>query len=269
MTTLAAHQPQYLPWLGYFDKLDQANVFVLLDNVQFKKNEWQNRNRIKTATGWQWITVPVRHRFPQAIAEVEIDAQVPWGRKHLRALESNYRKAPHYEAVMTVLTEVLEDSWTHLAPLNVMLSRVVAAILDIGTTMRLGSEFTTREEPNGRLIDLCLELEADTYVSGAGARDYLDVSAFEAAGIAVRYQNFEHPTYPQLYGDFEANLSVVDLLMNCGEESLSIIRSGRLEATHPTQANAARDASEAERDTPEPEAGASGTASDARPKETP
>ena len=231
MKVLAAHQPQYLPWLGYLDKMDQADVFVHLDNVQFKKNEWQNRNRIRTAEGWQWLTVPVRHRFPQTIAEVEIDDRTAWKRKHLQALKQNYGKAPHVDALMPQLEVALESPGSHLAPLNIGLIDLIVGILGIETLTILGSDVPAREDPNARLIDLCRALEADTYLSGAGAREYLDVDAFAAAGIEVRFQAFEHPVYAQRYQPFEPYLSVVDLVMNCGEESLSVIRSGRLGAT--------------------------------------
>ena len=228
MTTLAAHQPQYLPWLGFFDKLARADVFVLLDNVQFKKNEWQNRNRIKTAAGWQWITVPVKHKFPQTIAEVGVNEAAPWRRKHRAALEANYGKAPYFDAIHRPIADLLDREWSHLAPLNLELIRSLASALGIETPTVLGSEVRAREDPTLRLVDLCLELGADVYLSGAGGHEYLDAVAFESAGIEVRLQAYEHPTYPQLYGDFEPYMSVVDLLMNCGRESASIIESGRL-----------------------------------------
>jgi len=227
---LTAHQPQYLPWLGFFDKMDHADVFVLLDNVQFKKNEWQNRNRIRTSDGWQWLTVPVRHRFPQNIAEVEIDGRTAWTRKHLQALKQNYGKAPHIDALLPGLEAALENPGPHLAPLNVALAKLLADTLGIDTPTVLGSEVPAREDPNARIIDLCLALGADTYLSGAGAHEYLDVETFTQAGIEVCFQAFEHPVYVQRYEPFEPFLSTVDLIMNCGRESLSVIRSGRLGA---------------------------------------
>ena len=228
MTVLAAHQPQYLPWLGFFDKMAQVDVFVLLDNVQFRKNEWQNRNRIKGPSGAQWITVPIRHRFPQTIAEVEVVESQPWRRKHLRALESNYGKAPFFDQTMPLLANILEQPRDDLASLNIVLIEALADRLGIKTEMRIASEVKAREDPTLRLVDLCEELGADTYLSGAGG-DYLDLSAFTDSRIAVRFQEFEHPIYPQIYGEFESHLSVVDLLMNCGSESFSIIESGRLD----------------------------------------
>ncbi len=227
MTILAAHQPQYLPWLGFFDKLDQADVFVLLDDVQFKKNEWQNRNRIKGPAGPQWLTVPVRHKFPQSIAEVEVREGEPWRRKHLRALETNYGKAPFFEAEMQLLAELLERPWTHLAPLNIELTRRLVERLGIRTDIRMSSELSARRHPTLRLVDLCLGLGADMYLSGAGG-DYLEREAFDASGVGLRFQQFTHPSYGQLHGEFEPCLSVVDLLMNCGDESLSVIQSGRI-----------------------------------------
>ena len=225
MTTLAAHQPQYLPWLGFFDKLAQADVFVLLDNVQFKKNEWQNRNRIKSANNVQWITVPVGHRFGQSIAEVEVRENEPWRRKHLRALESSYSRAAGFDDLMPLLAEVLEHPWWHLAPLNIELIQILAGRLGIDTELRLGSEFEARDDPTLRLVDLCTRLGADAYLSGAGS-DYLNTQAFADAGIDLQVQRFAHPEYAQLYGTFEPYLSVVDLLMNCGDDSFSIIASG-------------------------------------------
>lgn len=230
MTVLAAHQPQYLPWLGFFDKLDQADVFVLLDDVQFKKNEWQNRNRIKTAQGWQWLTVPVRHRFPQLILEVEIDHWAPWARKHAMALTTNYSAAPHAEELLPPLLEVLGRDWSRLAPLNLCLIDEVCKCLGISTRRVQSSQVPTRDDASRRLVDLCRHFGADTYLSGEGAREYLELRPFREAGVAVRFQEYRHPVYPQLYGDFEPNLSIVDLLLNCGAESLEILRSGRVGA---------------------------------------
>jgi hypothetical protein len=227
---LAAHQPQYLPWLGFFDKLDQVDVFVLLDNVQFKKNEWQNRNRIKGPGGPQWLTVPVAHKFPQTIAEVGVRETEPWRRKHLRALESNYGKATCFEAEMPPLADVLSRPWRHLAPLNIELIRLLATRLGIDTEIRLGSEFNAREHPTLRLVDLCVEAGADTYLSGAGG-DYLETDAFAEAELGLRFHRYEHPIYPQLYGDFEPSMSVADLIMNLGNDSLLKIRSGRIAAS--------------------------------------
>ena len=226
---VAIHQPQYLPWLGYFDKIDRADLFVFLDTVQYKKNEWQNRNRIKTAQGTQWLTVPVLYRFPERILEVGINPRVNWARKHLQALRTNYAKARFFERCFPLFEDLYVREWERLVDLNVECARRLTQELGIDTPLRAASEFELSEEPTDRLIDICRAVGADTYLAGSGGHAYMDLSRFEAAGIEVLFQVFDHPVYPQLFGAFEPNLSLVDLLFNCGEESLRLIRGTREE----------------------------------------
>jgi hypothetical protein len=225
--TVAIHQPQYLPWLGYFDKMDRADVFVLLDNVQYKKNEFINRNRIKTAAGWQWITVPVQYRFPERIDQVAIHDGVNWRRQHAQAILTNYGRAPHFAAYRLFFEELFSRPWERVCDLNAHVVRGLADLLGIRREMPLASAWTLGDDPTGRLVDICERLGADTYLSGAGGQGYLDLAQFEAAGIRVVFQAFEHPVYPQRFGPFEPFMSVVDLLFNCGAESLEIVRRGR------------------------------------------
>jgi hypothetical protein len=223
----AIHQPQYLPWLGYFDKMDQADCFVILDNVQFKKNEWQNRNRIRTARGWQWLTVPVLHRFPQLISEVRIHDEAHWARQHVRALHLNYGQAPFFEAHRRFFDDLYAREWTRLVDLNVAVIFYLTGALGITTKLVLASTLSARGEATARLVDICRILGADTYLSGAGARAYLDDRCFQENDIRVVFQSFECPSYPQRSGAFVPDLSIVDLLFNCGEASLSVLRNGR------------------------------------------
>ncbi len=221
---LAIHQPQYLPWLGYLDKLDRADVFVLLDTVQFKKNEWQNRNRIRTAQGWQYLTVPVLHEFPQRLDRVRINNQTAWRRKHVQALETHYGKAPYYDRYAPVFGDLLASEWETLSLLSeAMLSALIGAF-GITTPIVKASRYEAREEPTGRLVDLCKALGADHYLAGAGGRDYMNHEEFEAAGIAVEFQDFVSPEYAQVYRPFIAGLSAVDLLFNCGGEGFRYVR---------------------------------------------
>ena len=224
--TVSIHQPQYLPWLGFFDKVDRADVYVILDTVQFKKNEYQNRNRIKTAQGWQWITVPVGYRFPQRIDEVTVNHESPWAHKHRQALVTNYSGSPHFDRVFPALDTVLQTRWDHISDLNRQTVEVLMGLLDIDTSVRNAGEWELSDDPTGRLVDICQRLDAGTYLSGAGGRDYLDFAQFEEAGIQVVFQEFSHPEYLQQFGTFEPYMSTVDLLFNCGPESLGIIRSG-------------------------------------------
>ena len=225
---VAIHQPQYLPWLGYFDKMAQVDCFVVLDNVQFKKNEWQNRNRIKAASGWQWLTVPVLHRFPQRISEVRVNHRAAWPRKHLQALLSSYSGTPFFEVHRPFFEEVYAREWARLADLNLATLRYLAEALGIRPKLLLASSLPARQGRTERLVAICRALGADTYLSGAGARGYLDLGCFEEAGIGVDFQAFQCPSYPQRFGPFVPDLSVVDLLFNCGQGSLEVLRHGRI-----------------------------------------
>jgi hypothetical protein len=225
---VAIHQPQYLPWLGYLDKLDRADVFVLLDTVQFKKNEWQNRNRIRTAQGWQYLTVPVLHEFPQRLEDVRINNRTDWRRKHVQALETHYGKAPYYREFAPRFQELLSRDWERLAALNEAVLSALTGAFGITTPVVKASRYEGRDEPTGRLVDLCRAVGADCYLAGAGGRGYMDLAEFEAAGIAVEFQNFVSPEYAQVYRPFIVGLSAVDLLFNCGGEGFRRVREARV-----------------------------------------
>lgn len=231
---VAIHQPQYLPWLGYFDKLDSADLFIFLDTVQFKKHEWQNRNRIRVKDGWQWLTVPIIDRFPERIDCVQVNAATDWQRKHCQALRLHYGRAPFWEPLGPELAALLERPWSRLAELNVAVTDLLCRHLGIRTTRVLASSLSAREEPTDRLIDLCRAVGATVYLAGQSGPAYMDVGRFAEAGIAVQIQAYAHPEYPQRYRPFVSHLAVVDLLFNCGPESLAILRSGRRwETRHP------------------------------------
>jgi len=224
---VAIHQPQYMPWLGYFDKLDSADVFLFLDTVQFKKHEWQNRNRIRTKDGWQWLTVPIIDRFPERIDQVEINGRTDWQRKHSQALRLHYGKAPFWHPVGPELLTLLEQTWSRLSELNVAVTNLLCRQLGIGTRCVLASSLSAREEPTDRLIDLCRAVGGTEYLAGQGGPNYMDVTRFTQAGIVVRIQQYTHPEYSQRYHPFVSHLAVVDLLFNCGGNSLEMLRSGR------------------------------------------
>jgi hypothetical protein len=223
---VAVHQPQYLPWLGYFDKIDKADIFCFLDNVQFKKNDWQNRNRIKSPTGWQWMTTPVLYRFPQSINEVKINNTVNWKRKHLQALITNYGKAPFFDDFIDFFNHAYLKDWEFLNDLNVYFIRGILKMLKIGKkTTVFSSELNLSNDPTERLIDICKNLGADTYLSGQDGINYLNQTRFRQQGIRLIVQHFNHPVYHQLFGEFQSHLSIVDLLFNCGPEAIRKIRA--------------------------------------------
>jgi hypothetical protein len=220
----AIHQPQYLPYLGFFHKIAHADVFVMLDDVQFQKNGLQNRNKIKSAQGWQWLTVPVEHDHDTKIQDVRV-REPRWGRKHWNALQSNYGRAPHFTWAADALRPVFERAWTHLCPLNTELTARVCELLGITTPRVFSSELSAEGEASERLASLCKAIGADAYLSGPGGRQYMDLQVFERAKIQVLWQEFVPPTYPQTFPDagFVENLSVVDALFDCGEQARAFV----------------------------------------------
>ena len=225
---VAVHQPQYLPWLGYFDKMDRADVFVLLDTVQFKKNEWQNRNRIKTASGPQWLTVPVTYRFPQRISEVGINNRERWQHLQRQAILTNYRQASCWDFAAPLIEELLTPAWESLSLLNIASVAGLAKLLGIATPLFVASELPEfPEDPDRRLIAIVKYFGADTYLAGGGGRDYMDLDLYRQSGINVEFQEYHHPVYEQRFGPFVPFLSVLDLLFNHGPASLTILRGER------------------------------------------
>jgi hypothetical protein len=218
-------QPSYLPWLGYFDQLYKSDVFILYDDVQYDKHGWRNRNRIKTPSGVQWLTIPVltHGRGQPAIREIGIDNRQPWGRKHLHALRMNYAKAPAFADVFEKLAPVLEHPWERLVDVNVAVLEALCALLGLERDVRFSSHLGIGGEKTERLIAICRALGADRYLTGNAAKDYLEEQRFVEHGIALEYHHYHHPTYRQLYGPFVPYLSIVDLLMNHGPESLKLL----------------------------------------------
>lgn len=222
---VAVHQPQYLPWLGYFDKILRADVFVLLDNVQFKKNEWQNRNKIKTAQGWQWLTVPVLYKFPQLIYEVAVNQAVPWQHKHRQAIITNYRKARYFNYLEEFFEEIFATKWDSISGLNIAALRRLAEVLGIETPVFVASELGQfPEHPDERLIKITKHFDGDTYLAGSGGREYMDLGRYKRHNVDVIFQEYKHPLYNQLFGEFEPYMSVIDLILNHGDESLRILK---------------------------------------------
>lgn len=229
---LAAHQLHYLPWLRYFHKIASCDTFVVLDNIQFNKNGWQNRNKIKTPAGASLLTVPVLQKFQQRLCEVEIDTKQPWARKHGGTLQTHYRKAAHFKDHELFFREVYEKPWERLNDLNYEIFLYLLKALRIQTRVIRSSELCLKGEATERLIGICKELGAKTYLTGGyAAQVYLDPIAFKRAGIELLFQEFECPFYPQLYPEvgFIPELSMVDLLFNAGPKSLEIL----LQHPHP------------------------------------
>ena len=225
---VAIHQPHYLPWLGYLAKWAAADLFVFLDTVQFEKNGWQNRNRIKTRDGAAWLTVPVHASLGTTIADVRVDARQPWPRRHLRTIEAAYAGAPCLPRFRDELAALYAREWDALTPLAVASAGWLGAAFGIATPTRLASELavSATADATGRLVSLCQAVGADTYLAGRDGVTYLDLAQFDAAGIAVRVQAYESLPYPQCHGPFLANLSGLDLLLNTGASGVTVLRRG-------------------------------------------
>jgi hypothetical protein len=224
--TCVVLQPGYLPWLGFFDQLERADEFVFLDDVQFDKHGWRNRNRIKGPDGPQWLTVPVRmggRSWPR-ICDVTIDStQRRWVAKHLQSLRSNYGPCPFFDWLYPELEAVLRQPWERIADLDIALVSRLCNLLGLRRSIHRSSPMDIAGDRCERLVEICRRLGCDHYYSGVAARDYLDVALFERAHIGVEFQEYVHPEYAQRYGAFVSHLSVVDLMFNCGPGSLGII----------------------------------------------
>jgi hypothetical protein len=219
--TVVVLQPGYLPWLGFFDQLRRANVFVYYDDVQYDKHGWRNRNRIKTQHGPRWLTVPVRHAGQGAprILDVEIDARTPWARKHVASLQQSYARAPYRDRYLPALEELLCLKWEGLCDLDIACVDLMARWFGLRPRIERASLLGIGGEQSERLVNICRHFRATTYLSGDSAQAYLDVTAFERHDVSVRWQRYVHPVYPQLHGAFVPYLSALDLLLNCGDEA--------------------------------------------------
>lgn len=228
--TVAIMQPTYLPWLGYFDLIDQSECFVFLDSVQFEKRSWQQRNRIKGPDNVLWLTVPVltKGRRDQRIDEVMIDQTQAFQEKHIKTITHLYSRASFFVQYTDGLSIVLRKSHQFLADLNIELIRWLCTQLGIETEMVRSSSLNVEGGKVELLVNICKALGADRYLSAAGSRTYIEENnLFVPNGIDLVYHDYRHPEYRQLHGQFVPYLSVVDLLFNEGPSSLSVIRAGR------------------------------------------
>lgn len=223
---LTAHQPCYMPWLGYFAKIAKADKFCIFDCVPFSRHDYTNRVQIKTKDGAQWLTVPVEHTGErQLLKDVRI-ASGPWQRKNLRAIECAYSKAPHFERYWAELPAIMGAAadCTMLADCTRTLFLWCMEKLGLSNKpITLASNYDFKGEKSALVLDMCRQLGASQYIFGTKGRDYADVEAFGREGVLVQFQDYQHPVYPQLHGEFVPGLSVVDLLMNCGPDSLDVL----------------------------------------------
>jgi hypothetical protein len=229
---LAAHQPHFLPWLGYLAKVQQADVFVIVDHVQFERQNFQNRAQIATPNGVQWLSVPVHRgsrddRLIDKRIDNKPDGRTTWGQRTFRTLAHAYGRTPHFHRYAPVLEELLTSRWERLVDLNLALLDFLLDQLQIATPLvRSSTLISVGGARSEMIVSVCRSLGADTYLSGSGgSRQYLDVGRFRRLGIEVEWQAFDHPRYRQVQtrAPFRARMSAVDLLFNCGPDSVELL----------------------------------------------
>lgn len=219
---VAIVQSNYIPWKGYFDMIAAVDEFILYDDMQYTRRDWRNRNKIKTPQGVQWLTVPVKvkGKYHQTIRETEIDG-ADWAEAHWKALETNYRRAPHFEEVAAIFEPLYRQrQYTHLSTLNRVLIEAVCGYLGITTKISNSWDYTLVDGKTERLADLCAQAGGTEYISGPAARDYIEGVLFAERGIKLSWIDYAgYPEYPQLWGEFTHGVTILDLLFNCGKDA--------------------------------------------------
>lgn len=221
---VSIHQPNHLPYLGFLHKAALSDVFIVYDTAQYSTNDFQNRNKIKTPQGMQWITMPVSYSLGEKIYEVRLSTPEKTLRKNWQSIEQNYKKAPFFDEFSEKYREIFSRKWTHLSPLNEAL--IAALFADFGIECRVvrSSDLPKTESKSTQaLIDLTHAVGGDAYLSGPAGKNYLIEAAFADAGIELQFQEFHHPVSPQLHGDFLPYACALDLLFNCGAKSREIL----------------------------------------------
>lgn len=221
-------QSSYIPWRGYFDFIDDVDLFIFHDDLQYTKNDWRNRNKIKTDKGTIWLTVSVNYNSTsQLICDTTIDYSHRWNQKHINQIKQYYGKAPYFSEYRNDLFDILQNKFLTISDLNITLCKWIMEKLCIKTPLRFSSELSPIGKKTERLIGILKKVGATTYLSGPTAKDYLEEERFKQAGIGLEYKVYDYPEYPQLYGKFEPQVSVLDLLFNCGNDSRKYLKSLR------------------------------------------
>ena len=212
------HQCEHLVWLGLLDKISKADVFILADNFQFKKNYYENRNKIRTKDGWQWLTVPVEKDNHKPINEVKIINDIKWQLKYLNTIKQNYQKSEKFNFYYLDIENIILGNWSSIGHLNERLLKLFLNWFNIKTSIIRSSELNLQHLNEGTitLLEICQKVGADTYLSGSSGKDYLDLSLFEKNNIKVVFHEFIHPVYKQQYSPFIPGMSALDYLFNLG-----------------------------------------------------
>lgn len=219
-------QSNYIPWRGYFDFIASVDLFVFYDDVQYTKQDWRNRNKVKTESALKWITVPVKYSLGMRIDEIVIaEGVTPWREVHRNLLESSFSTSPYSRDAMSIWTDAVNSNETMLSSLNIRLICSVCQYLGIKTPMVHSRDYHLEGRRSDRLIELLKKVKATHYLSGPSAKDYLEESKFQEAGIVLEYKTYDYSPYSQPWGAFEGAVSVLDLIANTGLKSAIHLRS--------------------------------------------
>ena len=219
MKKIAILQSNYIPWKGVFDMMNKVDIFVFFEDVQFTRRDWRTRNKIKTANGSVWLTVPVKKvdRDNTKIYEVEISHSENWQEKHYKTIVNNYSKAPFFKDYKYLLEEIyLTTKWNFLSEFNIFTNKIIATSLGINTELVNSKDLKISGNKSDKLINICKKLGANYYISGPSAKEYVELEKFNKAGIKLEYINYIYPEYEQLHGEFDHNVTVLDVIFNCG-----------------------------------------------------
>lgn len=223
---IAIVQSSYIPWRGYFGLISAVDEFVLFDDMQFTKRDWRSRNKIKTANGSVWLTVPVqvRGKYHQRIMDTLV-SDVKWRKKHWNSVKMNYAKSPFFKDYGSIFENLyLGSEEKKLSTINYKFIIEICKILDIDTKISWSTDYETSEDRSERLASIAEQANGSVYISGPAAKEYMDLSCFENKGIEVQWADYSNlKEYPQLYGEFESQVSVLDLIFNCGKDARKYI----------------------------------------------
>ncbi len=224
MKKIAILQSNYIPWKGYFDMIAAVDEFILYDDMQYTKNDWRNRNKIKTPNGVEWLTVPVGQNIKRKIRDVVLDNK--WQVKHWKSIEANYRRAPYYEEISNWLKPIyLGESFDSLSSLNRRLIEIICNYLEIKTKITNSWDYILIDGQSERLANLCAQAGGAEYVSGPAARNYIEKQAFDNINIKLTWFDYiGYPEHPQLWGKFIHDVTILDLLFNCGKQSFRYMK---------------------------------------------
>lgn len=222
-------QPGYLPWLGFFELIYNCDLFVLLDDVQYTRKDWRNRNRIRTKDGWLWLTVPVltKNKQNQLINEAKINYSINWRRKHLKAIEINYHKAKYFKTYFPELEKKYSYDFEYLLDLNIEIINWISKALNIKTPIIKSSFLKTEGKREDKIINICKKLDARELYDSKAASSFFDLDKFQENNIKIIFQEYYHPIYKQLYEPFIHSMSVIDLLFQYGPKSMDVLLSNQ------------------------------------------